>query len=71
MLGAALGHRVAILMSDSASGERRQFILQLGAELILFQSGASYQTGIDLSLEMTANDSRCFLPRQFENPLNV
>ena len=71
MLGAALGHRVAILMSDSVSGERRQLIQQLGAELILFQSGASYQTGIDLSLEMAANDRRYFLPCQFENPLNA
>ncbi len=65
MLGAALGHRVSILMSDSASGERRQLIQQLGAELILFKSGASYQTGIDLSLEMAANDRRYLLPRQF------
>lgn len=47
MLGAALGHRVAILMSESASDEQRQLIQQLGAELLqLFQSGASYQAGI-------------------------
>ena len=71
MIGAALGHRVAILMSESASNERRQFIRQFGAELILFESGASYQTGIDLSVEMAARDSRYFLPRQFENPLNA
>jgi len=71
MLGAALGHHVAILMSESASCERRQIIQQFGAELILFQSGGSYQTGIDLSLEMAAKDPRYFLPRQFENPLNA
>ena len=71
MLGAALGHRVAILMSNSASCERRQIIKQFGAELILFESGGSYQTGIDLSIEMAARDARYFLPRQFENPLNA
>ena len=71
MVGAALGYRVAILMSESASGERRQVIRQFGAELILFQSGAGYQTGIDLSLEMAARERRYFLPRQFENPLNA
>lgn len=71
MIGAALGYRVAILMSESASGERRQLIRQFGAELILFQSGGSYQTGIDLSLAMAAKDQRYFLPRQFENPLNA
>lgn len=70
MVGAALGHRVAILMSASASEERRRLIRQLGAELILFESGGSYQTGIAISREMAAKDPRYFLPRQFENPLN-
>jgi len=71
MVGAALGHRVTILMSAGASEERRRLIRQLGAELILFDSGGAYQTGIDLSREMAAKDPRYFLPRQFENPLNV
>jgi cysteine synthase len=71
MVGAALGHRVAILMSDNASLERRQIIRQFGAELILFHSGTGYQTGITLSQEMAARDRRYFLPRQFENPLNA
>ncbi len=71
MVGAALGVRVTILMSSSASGERRRLIRRLGAELILFESAGRYQTGIDLSREMAAKDPRYFLPRQFENPLNV
>lgn len=71
MVGAALGHHVTILMSAGASEERRRLIRQLGAELILFDSGGAYQTGIDLSREMAAKDPRYFLPRQFENPLNV
>jgi len=70
MIGAAKGYRVTILMSAGASHERRQLIQQLGAELILFKSGG-YQTGIDLSREMALKDSRYFLPRQFENPLNA
>jgi len=71
MVGAAMGYRVTILMSSSASQERRRLIRQLGAELILFDSGGMYQTGIELSREMAAKDPRYFLPRQFENPLNV
>jgi cysteine synthase len=71
MVGAALGQRVTILMSASASEERRKLIRQLGAELILFESGGAYQTGIDMSREMAGKDARYFLPRQFENPLNV
>jgi cysteine synthase A len=71
MVGAAMGYRVTILMSSTASAERRQLIQQLGAELILFDSGGMYQTGIEKSQQMAASDPRYFLPRQFENVLNV
>jgi cysteine synthase len=71
MVGAAKGYRVTILMSQGASEERRRLIRQLGAELILFESAGRYQTGIEMSREMAAKDPRYFLPRQFENPLNV
>jgi cysteine synthase A len=71
MVGTAMGYRVAILMSAGASEERRMLIRQLGAELILFGSEGRYQTGIDLSRKMAAENPRYFLPRQFENPLNV
>ena len=71
MVGAAMGYHVTILMSSTASEERRSLIRQLGAELILFDSGGMYQTGIKMSHQMAADDPRYFLPRQFENPLNV
>lgn len=71
MVGAARGYRVAILMSETASQERRWIMRQYGAELILFKSDAGYQTGINISLDMAARDARYFLPRQFENPLNA
>jgi cysteine synthase A len=71
MVGTAMGYRVAILMSSGASEERRRLIRQLGAELILFESEGRYQTGIEMSRRMAAADPRYFLPRQFENPLNV
>lgn len=71
MVGTVMGYKVTILMSASASEERRKLIRQLGAELILFDSAGRYQTGIEMSREMAAKDSRYFLPRQFENPLNV
>jgi cysteine synthase A len=70
MMGAALGYQVRILMSASASEERRKIIRQLGAELVLFDSGGQYQTGIEMSRAMAAQDARIFLPRQFENPIN-
>ena len=71
MVGAAMGLQVTILMSSGASVERRQLIRQLGAELILFDCSGRYQTGIEMSRTMAAQDARYFLTRQFENPLNV
>lgn len=71
MVGATMGYRVAILMSAGASEERRKIIRRLGAELILFESEGRYQKGIEMSREMAAKDARYFLPRQFENPINV
>ncbi len=71
MVGAAMGYRVMILMDSIASRERRQLIHQLGAELITFEGDGRYQVGIEKSKQMAATDSRYFLPRQFENPLNL
>lgn len=71
MVGAALGYQVEILMSETASQERRWIIRHYGAKVTLFKSTAGYLTGINLSREMAARDSRYFLPCQFENPLNA
>jgi len=71
MVGAACGYGVRIVMSSSASVERRNLLTRLGADLRLFECAGSYQEGIDLTLEMAAADDRIFLPRQFENPLNA
>ena len=71
MVGAATGHKVKILMSETASIERRHLIRQFGAEVQLFKTTKGYSTGIEMSLEMAAQDSRYFLPKQFENPLNA
>ena len=71
MLGAALGCRVHILMSDTASVERQQLIRHHGAELTLFRADRGYLTGLALADRMAAADPRFVLPRQFENPLNA
>lgn len=71
MVGAAMGYRVKILMSESASVERRHLIRHFGAEIELFKASDGYATGIALTRHMAEEDSRYFLPRQFENPLNA
>jgi len=70
MIGAACGYPVTIVMSERASGERRRIIEHFGAKLILFNE-SGYRHGIELTQQMAAQDSRYFLPRQFENPLNA
>jgi cysteine synthase len=71
MVGAAKGYRVKILMSESASVERRHLIRHFGGEIQLFNSADGYGTGIGLARQMAAEDPRYFLPNQFENPLNA
>lgn len=71
MIGAAMGLKVRILMSDTASVERRHLMRHFGAELQLFPATRGYVTGIEISQEMAAKDPRYFLPRQFENELNA
>ncbi len=71
MVGAATGYPVTILMSDTASNERRQLIERFGAKLVLFKSDSGYATGIRLAEKMARAEARYFLPRQFENPLNA
>lgn len=71
MVGGAKGYRVQILLSEGASPERRWLIRQLGGEVILFNSNGDYRTGIEISHQMAKDDPRVFLPRQFENELNI
>jgi cysteine synthase A len=71
MVGAAKGYKVHILMSDTASIERRYLITQFGGEVQLFKATQGYGTGIALTRAMAARDARYFLPCQFENPLNA
>jgi len=71
MVGACLGYRVRVLMTDTASVERRYLVEQFGAEVVLVHAGQGYRTGLEMAERMAAEDERVFLPRQFENPLNA
>ena len=71
MVGAVKGYAVRILMSSTASVERRHLLHQFGAEVVLFDPQGGYATGIHMARAMAAADPRVFLPEQFENPLNA
>jgi cysteine synthase A len=71
MVGAAKGYRVKILMSETASAERRLLITHFGAEVELFAPTCGYGSGIKIAQALAESDPRYFLTRQFENLLNA
>ncbi len=75
LVGAVRGYRVTIIMPDSVSEERRKLVEHYGAEVILVHDagniGACIEECLQLALKMQREDSRVFVPQQFENPANV
>ncbi len=70
-IGRALGHPVTIFMPDWMSGERRDLMRSLGADirLVSAQEGG-FLGSIALAEEFAASTEGCFLPRQFANDDN-
>lgn len=74
MIGAVKGYKVIIIMPDSVSEERRAILKNYGAEIILINDegniGQAIEKCVQTALDMARNDSRVFVPQQFENPNN-
>lgn len=74
LVGAVKGYKVKIIMPDSVSEERRKLVHQYGAEVILVHDngniGLCIEECINLAQKMQREDSRVFVPQQFENPAN-
>lgn len=70
-VGAARGYKVTLTMPETFSIERRKVLKALGARIILTE-GAKGMKGAVAKAEEVANSdqSRYFLPQQFENPAN-
>jgi len=69
-LGRKKGYKVAIVMPDSMSLERRQLLKIFGAELILTNGAYGMAKAIATAREMVAKDKKYFMPDQFSNPAN-
>jgi cysteine synthase A len=67
---AARGYKCVITMPDTMSVERRAMLKALGAELVLTPGAEGMPGAIRKAEEMAAQDSRYFIPQQFENPAN-
>jgi cysteine synthase len=71
-IGRALGHDVKIIMPNWVSSERTNIIKSLGAEVILMsREEGGFLGSIELCEKIASEQTRVFLPKQFENCFNV
>ena len=70
LVGRLMGYRVRIVMPEGMSEERKKLIKALGAELILIPDEEGLPGAVRRVEQMAAEDSRYFVPQQFENPEN-
>jgi cysteine synthase A len=70
LIGRLKGYRVRIVMPQGMSDERKKLILALGGELVLTPDEESIPGAVRKAQAMAAEDSRIFIPQQFENPDN-
>ena len=71
-IGRALGHRVRIYIPDWMSQERMQLMHGLGADVVPVSSAQGGFIGaINLTVEYARVNAHVYLPRQFDNPVNI
>ena len=72
---AVKGYKACIIMPDSVSVERRNLVEHYGAEVIWVHDEGDIGEAIDecikIALRMAAEDSRVYVPQQFENIDNL
>lgn len=70
LIGAALGYRVALVMPDNVSAERKKIVRAYGAELILSDPLEGSDGAIVKVREMARNTRKYFYADQYNNPSN-
>ncbi|WP_010293200.1 cysteine synthase A [Clostridium senegalense] len=67
MIGRLKGYKVALVMPETMSLERRNLIKAYGAELILTDGSKGMNGAIEKALELSSKNPNYFIPQQFEN----
>ncbi|GAA0114622.1 cysteine synthase A [Clostridium senegalense] len=67
MIGRLKGYKVALVMPETMSLERRNLIKAYGAELILTDGSKGMNGAIEKALELASKNPNYFIPQQFEN----
>lgn len=74
LVGAVRGYKTVIIMPDSVSEERRMLVEHYGATVRLVHDagniGDCIEECVNLAYEMAKEDSKVFIPQQFENAAN-
>ena len=70
MIGRRRGYRVALVMPDNVTQERRQVAALYGAEIIDSPGSKGSNGAIALAKELVARDARFVMPYQYGNPAN-
>lgn len=70
MVAAARGYKMAFVMPETMSRERKLILKAYGAELFLTPGAEGMPGAVRKAVELAAADSRYFIPQQFENPAN-
>lgn len=66
------GYNLVLVMPETMSMERRQFLISLGAKIILSPGSKGMDGAEDLAKEMVTKDpDKYFMPNQFDNKYNV
>ena len=70
MIGRRKGFRVALVMPDNVTNERRQMAALFGAEVIDSPGALGSNGAIALAKHLVAKDERFVMPYQYGNPAN-
>jgi cysteine synthase B len=71
MIGRRKGYRVALVMPDNVTNERRQMAALFGAEVIDSPGHLGSNGAIELAKHLVAKDERFVMPYQYGNPANT
>ncbi len=71
MVCAVKGYRLILVMPESMSLERRRYMQNLGAELVLTPRELGMKGAIQKSIELVETTPNAWSPDQFSNPANI
>ncbi len=69
-ISASKGYRCILTMPDTMSIERRKILKAYGANIVLTNGAQGMKGSILKAYEILQKNSNCFMPNQFENPIN-